>query len=405
MTMFGDILKTRDPQDFLWKEREYADLGVRIGIKARRQVYSDRKLLCNCPVTNPSPDYDVEISRHLRPDPDYISVPNTLSPEPDCPREVVYRLSRKTACTYEMDDSQPVRLNLDVLRNAKALAGAMGCMIPDMTRMMREQILDGSIPSGFQRSMLIGWGCKLPFLEDSLKIQRVTIAEDTARLVENTVKRKVFMTDRLGIPLLVITTRSNLRTPEQAAAAARLLSMVTSAMPGAMHGQDALRFDIRVSIRNGNFVEIRGLQGPGRVMDAAHNEVVRQSYLTGLSGETPLCGTEKRLQLPETDMPAVRLARIEAGHAPDMPWKLAKHMEKQGVTNEDIRALLENRAVDTFLQLTELGMTPVLSVRLALRFQGIMQKTHLINAVNIAMDLGKDPIEQEKLIMRIMQNA
>jgi len=336
--MFGNILRSQERPDFLWKPQKYIALGVKIGIKARRQVNLGEKLLCNCPVTGPVPDYDVEISRHLR---SAAADPSTSAP-PENNRfykEVIYRFSRKTACTYEMDDSPPIRLNLPVLSGAKALARSIGCNIPAITWMMREQMLDGSIPSGFQRSMLIGWGCGLPFLKNRLGIQRVTLAEDTARLVGDSSERLVFMTDRLGVPLLVITTYPNLHTPEDAAAAARLLRMITSAMPGAMHDNPALRFDIRVSIKGGAFVDILGLETINHLVHAVHHEIVRQSNLAKLPAKS-----DSPLKLPETDMPAVRLDQVlPEPQKPDMPWDYARAMEKKGLPLKDIRTMLEHR--------------------------------------------------------------
>lgn len=408
--MFGDILKSGDLPDFLWKPGEYEAIGVRVAIKVRRQVNSGRKLLCNCPVADPSPDYDVEVSRHLRPDADYGDV---LPIEPGCSREVVYRLSRKTACTYEMDDSPPMRLNMTVLSGAKALARSMGCILPAMTRVMREQWLDGSIPSGFQRSIMIGWDCDLPFLKKRLEIQRVTLAEDTARLVEDNVTRRVFMTDRLGIPLLVITTKASLQTPGQVAAAACLLRMVTAVMPGAMHGQDALRFDALVSIKGGGFIEIRDFQGVEPLIAAVHYEVARQKQQgnpTMESGRsrgqaTTVPGPARRLHLPETDMPAIRLDCIEDTLPRDMPWKSAENMEKQGIPKEQVRALLARGAVNAFKQLTGLGIQPVTAAWLALQYQLPDQAKDLVKATKIAMEFGKDPVEQKKMIMRMMQDV
>ena len=539
--MFEHVIKSQHLPDFLWSEEEYESLGVRIELKVRRQVDRGGKLLCNCPVMPPDSDYDVEVSRHLRPAAYHGAEPASMPmAETRCFREVIYRLTRKSSCTYEMDDSPPVRINRDALAATITVARSMGCILPEQSQIMRERFLDGSIPSGFQRSMLIGWNCSLPFLKKLLNIQRVTLTEDSARLVEDSMTRRVFMTDRLGVPVLVITTAPELRNPAQAAAAATLLRMVTSRTPGAMHRQSALRFDLGIGIRGAGFVEVRGLDSINTLVRVAHYEVLRQKRMLDLSAEvnrrgidmqrfasqdvtrwfkslkkTPqdvvyavllpgfrglmrqamgpnrelldefvdrvhriaclpqnmvLCSegpedfvlsevfakadrlmqsrrsdvifllvgpeesvkwgvtalteqarvltdggspevrrplrngettflmpdTDSSLRLPETDMPAVPLHSDL--NTIDMPWQIARDMQAQGLSAQQIHALIAKRAEHVFNRMCNLGYQPTLAAQLTLQFWKPELETALIEAAKEALNTYSEPLQQKAFI-------
>ena len=71
-------------------------------------------------------------------------------------KEIVYLLNPKNVCTYEMDDTPPFLVNQEAIDVAIELCLTMNMDIIDEVHIARKQYLDGSIPTGFQRTAIIG---------------------------------------------------------------------------------------------------------------------------------------------------------------------------------------------------------------------------------------------------------
>jgi glutamyl-tRNA(Gln) amidotransferase subunit E len=88
-----------------------------------------------------------------------------------------------------------------------------------------------------------------------------------------------FSLDRLGVPLVEIGTGPDLRTPEQAQAAAARIGMVLRSTGAVKRGQGTIRQDVNVSIAEGARVELKGVQSLEDIADIVRNEVRRQARL------------------------------------------------------------------------------------------------------------------------------
>ena len=82
----------------------------------------------------------------------------------------------------------------------------MGMDIIDEVHIARKQYLDGSIPTGFQRTAIVGLNGSLPFKGRNLTITHVSLEEDSCREVKDKGHRIVWRTDRLGMPLTETVT-------------------------------------------------------------------------------------------------------------------------------------------------------------------------------------------------------
>ena len=91
----------------------------------------------------------------------------------------------------------------------------LGCDIVDEVHIARKQYLDGSIPTGFQRTAIVGVNGRLPFRGRELSITQVSVEEDSCREVSDRGHLIVWRTDRLGMPLIETVTGPDLRTPEE----------------------------------------------------------------------------------------------------------------------------------------------------------------------------------------------
>lgn len=258
----------------------YRAMGLRCGLEVHGQLLTVRKLFCRCPAGRTSPSFDMEIRRHLRP---------TLPP--NGPRdaaadrairmhkEIRYLLDGTTVCTYEMDDAPPFELDEQSLDIAIDVALRVGAMVVDELHVCRKPYLDGSIPSGFQRTALLGLGGSVSLDGRSVRIKRVALEEDTCREVSDVGHVRTFQTDRMGTPLVEIAAAIDLETPGESAAVARLLTNLTHATGNVRRGVGTSRYDVHVSVAGGSLVEIKDVSRIGLIAPLVHGEAYRQVAL------------------------------------------------------------------------------------------------------------------------------
>jgi glutamyl-tRNA(Gln) amidotransferase subunit E len=149
----------------------------------------------------------------------------------------------------------------------------------------RKQYLDGSIPTGFQRTAIVGVNGKLPFRGRTLSITQVSVEEDSCREVSDRGHLIVWRTDRLGMPLIETVTGPDLRTPHEVEEAILLIGLVCRSTGHVRVGMGASRQDVNVSVRGGRRVEIKGVPKAGWAPKLVHGEAVRQSNLLQLRAE------------------------------------------------------------------------------------------------------------------------
>jgi glutamyl-tRNA(Gln) amidotransferase subunit E len=194
-------------------------------------------------------------------------------------KEIVYLLNHLNVCTYEMDDTPPFLVNQDAVDVAIEICLAMGMDIIDEMHIARKQYLDGSIPTGFQRTAIVGVNGSIPFNGRPLTITHVSLEEDSCREVKDRGHLIVWRTDRLGMPLTETVTGPELVTPEEVRDAALLCGLVSRSTGRVRTGIGASRQDVNVSVRGGQRVEIKGVPKAGYAVKLVHNEAVRQIHL------------------------------------------------------------------------------------------------------------------------------
>jgi glutamyl-tRNA(Gln) amidotransferase subunit E len=161
----------------------------------------------------------------------------------------------------------------------------LGCDIVDEVHIARKQYLDGSIPTGFQRTAVVGVNGILPFRGRELSITQVTVEEDSCREVEDQGHLIVWRTDRLGMPLIETVTGPDLRSPDEVEEAILLVGRVCRSTGRVRVGLGASRQDVNVSVRGGRRVEIKGVPKAGWAPALVHGEGVRQVNLLRLRDE------------------------------------------------------------------------------------------------------------------------
>ena len=265
---------------------DYPSVGLISGLEEHQQLLTEHKLFCRCPAGLYTETHDGEVLRHMRPTLSELGeYDGTALMEFKTKKEIIYLLNHLNVCTYEMDDTPPFLVNQEAIDVAIELCLAMGMDIIDEVHIARKQYLDGSIPTGFQRTAIVGMNGVLPFKGRDLTVTHVSIEEDSCREVKDKGHRITWRTDRLGMPLTETVTGPELINPMEVRDAILLCGMLARSTGRVRVGMGASRQDVNVSVRGGQRVEIKGVPKAGYAVKLVHNEGIRQVNLLRLRDE------------------------------------------------------------------------------------------------------------------------
>jgi glutamyl-tRNA(Gln) amidotransferase subunit E len=265
---------------------DYAEVGLICGLEVHQQLLTEQKMFCRCPARHYTTTHDGEVLRHMRPTLSELGeYDGTALMEFKTKKNIIYLLHEENVCTYEMDDTPPFLVNQQAVDIAIEQCLMLGCDIVDEVHIARKQYLDGSIPTGFQRTAIVGVNGRLPFRGRELSITQVSVEEDSCREVSDNGHLIIWRTDRLGMPLIETVTGPDLRTPEEVEEAILLIGRVCRSTGHVRVGIGASRQDVNVSVRGGRRVEIKGVPKAGWTPRLVHGEAVRQVNLLKLRDE------------------------------------------------------------------------------------------------------------------------
>lgn len=277
-------------------DEDYALIGFRSGLEIHQQLLTKKKLFCRCPAGQYSDTFDAEILRHMRPTLSELGVyDGTALMEFKTHKEIIYHINRETVCTYEMDDTPPFELNEEALEHALEIGLLYNCSLVDEIHIARKQYLDGSIPTGFQRTTIIGVNGTIPFKDRLIDIVQLGLEEDSCREVSDVDHRRIYLTDRLGIPLIETVTAPQMLNPHEVAEVGEILRRLTRSTGKVRTGIGAARQDVNVSIHGGTRIEIKGVPRLPIIPRLTYNEAMRQFNLLRLRAEL-----HNRGVMPET---------------------------------------------------------------------------------------------------------
>jgi len=290
---------------------DYQALGFMSGLEVHQQLRTKSKLFCRCPAGRRVTRVDAEVLRHMRPTLSELGeYDGTALMEFKTKKEIVYLLERGSVCTYEMDDTPPFPIDQEAVRIAIEMAELCNLNLVSELHVMRKQYLDGSIPTGFQRTAMVGLTGSIPFrvpelgVDRDLSIRQLSLEEDSCREVSDVGHRIVFRTDRLGMPLTEIVTEPELMTPRELRAAATLVTEVARSTGKVFRGPGAGRQDVNVSVAGGRRVEIKGVHYHRGLPLLVHTEAFRQLNLLRVKAELERRGVgADALTLPSEGKP------------------------------------------------------------------------------------------------------
>lgn len=265
---------------------DYAKIGFKSGIEVHQQLLTEKKLFCRCPAGHYSDKYNAEILRHMRPTLSELGeYDGTALMEFKTKKEIIYRINYDTVCTYEMDDTPPFMMNEQALDIAIEIAMLYNSHIVDEVHIARKQYLDGSIPTGFQRTAIVSVGGSLPYKDKRINLIQMSIEEDSCREYSDVGHKRIYITDRLGMPLIETVTEPEMRTPQEVADVNRIISKIVRSSRKVRVGIGAARQDVNVSVTGGTRIEIKGVPRIDLIPLLTYNEAMRQWNLLKLRDE------------------------------------------------------------------------------------------------------------------------
>jgi glutamyl-tRNA(Gln) amidotransferase subunit E len=259
---------------------DYQAIGMKSGLEIHQQLDTEKKLFCRCPVRPYSEQYDAQILRHMRPTLSELGeYDGTALMEFKTRKNIIYQINKETVCTYEMDDTPPFELNQQALDIALEITMLLGCKLVSEVHIARKQYLDGSIPTGFQRTTILGVDGSIPYGDRRIGIIQLGLEEDACREITDIGHDRVYRTDRLGIPLIETVTYPEMRTPQEVADVAQIIRHLTRSTGKVRTGIGRTRQDVNVSVTGGRRVEIKGVPRIPMIPLLVHNEAFRQLAL------------------------------------------------------------------------------------------------------------------------------
>jgi len=263
---------------------DYKGLGLKVGLEIHRQL-DTRKLFSPVP-SELSDRVDFTFERRLRPT---MSELGEIDPaaleEFKKGKKYIYEGDYELSDLVYMDEEPPRGPDKEALEVSLQIAYLLNAKPVDEVHFMRKIVIDGSNVSGFQRTAIVALDGRVDTPWGSVGIPTVCLEEDACRIVERREKEVVYRLDRLGIPLVEISTTPDIHHPEQAKVVAKYIGDALRATRKVKRGLGTIRQDLNVSIRGGARIEIKGVQELDMIPVIIEREVERQNNLLKIREE------------------------------------------------------------------------------------------------------------------------
>ena len=259
---------------------DYKKLGFKCGLEIHQQLET-HKLFCNCPsLVNDQNKPNILITRKLRASAGETGeIDQAAKFEQQRDRNFVYEACSTSSCLVELDEEPPHELNKQALDVALQIALLLNCKIVDQIQIMRKIVVDGSNVSGFQRTALIAYDGYIETKKGRVSVPTICLEEESAKKIQEKDKEIYYRLDRLSVPLVEISTGTEIKDPEHAKEVAEYIGMVLRSTGKAKRGLGTIRQDVNISISGGARTEIKGFQDLRSIPKVIDNEIKRQSDL------------------------------------------------------------------------------------------------------------------------------
>ncbi len=384
----------------------YKEIGFKSGLEIHQQL-DTHKLYCECPSVLRTDEPLKVVKRKLH----FVAgesgeVDEAAKFQAESGKDYFYQ-TYDTTCLVELDEEPPHEINQDALRIALEIALLMNCRIVPLSQIMRKTIVNGSNTSGFQRTVMIARDGFIETSEGKVGIDSIYLEEDSARPMEKDETKVVYRLDRLGIPLVEISTRPDLKTPSQVKEAALKIGDILRSTR-VRRGIGTIRQDLNVSVKGSSRVEIKGFQDPKMMEKCLELEVKRQQEflkkgkknLSEVRNALP-DGTTEFLRpmpgaarmYPETDLPLLEISRDFVNEVkknlPKLRSEIEVELKNHGLSEDMVKMILKDGKLEDYKELYEISGNPQLISKLLITFPKEFGKKS-----------GKSQEEMEKILSK-----
>jgi glutamyl-tRNA(Gln) amidotransferase subunit E len=261
---------------------------MKIGLEIHRRLDTN-KLFCECPSATGAAEAakpDIVINRRLHPVFSELGELDEASRvEFAKDRTFLYQVWNNCNCLVESDEEPPHDLNPDALNIALEVAMQLHAAPVEEVHVMRKIVIDGSNTSGFQRTAIVAMDGYVDTSKGRISIPLIALEEESAGIVKSENGTVLYRLDRLGIPLIEISTTPDIKDAEHLGEVAEKIGMVLLATGKVARGLGTIRQDVNVSTEHGARVEIKGAQDLRMLPLLVKNEVLRQERLLEVIAE------------------------------------------------------------------------------------------------------------------------
>lgn len=404
---------------------------LKAGLEIHQQLNTG-KLFCRCPsiLRNDEPDWVVKRKLHAVAG-ETGEIDNAVKHEKELDRTFTYQGYSDTNCLVEFDEAPPLEIDKEALKIVVQIAIILNCKILSVSQIMRKTVIDGSNTSGFQRTVLIA---RDGYIETSLgkvKIEGINLEEDSARIISKTKERAVYRLDRLGVPLIEISTAADLKTPEHIKETALKIGEILRAFK-IKRGIGTIRQDVNISTPGHPRIEIKGFQEPKMFISVINNEIKRQQTevlsnkplekqvrQANIDGSTiflrPMPGAAR--MYPETDLLLLKISKQFIDQAKkEIPKTIEdqkRELKQKGLNEEQAVQLIKSGKFKEFENLVKIYSNPEFIFKAILIFpKEIASHNNLENyedifnedvIESIIQEISKKTIEEQD-IKQVLEN-
>ncbi|MFI5448798.1 MAG: Glu-tRNA(Gln) amidotransferase subunit GatE [Candidatus Bathyarchaeia archaeon] len=261
-------------------------MPIKAGLEVHRQLDTKHKLFCACPTFLGELEPEQKFLRRFRPTQSELGqVDRAALFEFNRGKGINYEYDHQTACLVECDEEPPGTLEKEAIEICLTAALLLNARPVDEIHVMRKIVIDGSNTTGFQRTCVIAMNGKMEVDGKTIPIDQISLEEDAARKTTQTRDTTGYRIDRLGIPLIEVTTAPVLQTPTEVEKVALAIGNILRTTRKVKRGLGSVRQDLNISIPNGSIVEIKGVQELELLGKAVKLEADRQKVLLEIKEE------------------------------------------------------------------------------------------------------------------------
>ena len=355
----------------------YQDFGFKAGLEIHQQLDTG-KLFSRCDSKLIKDKPDLIVKRKLRAmtgESGKIDIAAEFETSKNL--TYVYEVHNSNTSLIETDEEPPLLIDKEALEIIYTVCRMLNCNIIPFVQVMRKTVVDGSNTSGFQRTCLVGTDGYVETSKGKVSIDSVILEEDSARRVSEDKNSVTYRLDRLGIPLIEITTGPDMKDPDHIRETAEKIGMILRSTGKVKRGLGTIRQDVNISISGGGRVELKGVQEIKEVKKYVDSEIERQKDELSMSrkvgGEVrnvKADGSSKFLRpmptsarmYPETDLPIIQtdFKKIKSMKLPELISSKFERYKKNGLNDELSSMMANSIRSDVFDKILEKKINPTL---------------------------------------------